>query len=237
MFLTKDEISDLTGRVHPAISAVLRRLYWDEKLSSIDIARAVGVAPSTVCKWMARAGIERRTAGEGSQNAAWKNRGKKREITPEWRANLSAAGRRWGAANAKGTRITPSGYVEYTTGPNKGRSVHRVVMEQRLGRPLASYEVIRFKDQDRGNYELDNLQLMTRAELAAYCRAQEMECGSGCSKINFQQAAKIRRLFLAGDITRRILSERFGISSKQIASILRGEAWVQRSTCGSDRRT
>lgn len=153
----------------------LRRMYCDENLSSVDIGRAVGASPSTVCKWLARAGIERRTPGDGSRDFAWKNKGKKREFTPEWRANLSAAGRRWSAANAKGTRITPNGYVEYTTGPNKGRAVHQTVMEQHIGRPLAANEVVHHKDEDRANNALDNLQLMTRAAHASLHRQLEKQ--------------------------------------------------------------
>lgn len=149
----------------------LRRMYCDEKLSSVDIGLAVGASPSTVCRWLKRAGIPARTPGEGSQNGAWKNRGKKREFTPEWRANLSAAGKRWSDSNAKGTRITSSGYIEYTNGPNKGRAEHQVVMEAHIGRALTDDEVVHHRDEDRANNAIGNLEVMTRAAHTALHQA------------------------------------------------------------------
>jgi hypothetical protein len=69
-----------------------------------------------------------------------------------------------GEATAKGTRITPSGYVEYTRGPHKGRLVHVVMIEQELGRRLAPGEEVHHKDEVRHNNERSNLELLTHAE-------------------------------------------------------------------------
>jgi len=74
---------------------------------------------------------------------------------------------------AKGTSLKPSGYLEVTMGKNKGRSVHCVLMEKHIGRPLRSDEVVHHKDRNRQNNNLDNLQLMTRSEHTALHRRED----------------------------------------------------------------
>lgn len=144
--------------------AELRRMYCDELLSSKDIGRALGVNHGTVCKWLHQAGIAVRSAGQGSRDFAWKNQGKSRTFTDEWKAKLSAAGKHWGEANAKGVCHKAGGYVEYTRGPHKGRSVHVVLMEEHIGRKLHPDEVVHHIDRNRQNNDISNLRLMTRNE-------------------------------------------------------------------------
>lgn len=153
----------------------LQRLYCDEKLSSKDIGARFGVNHSTVCKHLHKYGIPVRSAAQGGKDFAWKNEGKKREFTPEWKANLSAAGKKWGKENASGLSYKTGGYVEYTRGENKGRSVHVVLMEQSIGRKLQRNEVVHHIDHDRQNNELTNLRLMTRAEHSRLHRMEEAE--------------------------------------------------------------
>lgn len=69
--------------------------------------------------------------------------------------------KRWRSAN--GVRISSNGYVEYTTGEHKGRSVHVVAMESRLGRKILKDEVVHHIDNDKMNNDIDNLALMTRS--------------------------------------------------------------------------
>jgi hypothetical protein len=45
-----------------------------------------------------------------------------------------------------------------------GRHEHRVVMEQVLGRPLESHEIVHHKDGDKRNNAPENLEIMTRAQ-------------------------------------------------------------------------
>jgi hypothetical protein len=47
-----------------------------------------------------------------------------------------------------------------------GRHMHRVVAEQKLGRPLLPGEIVHHKDGDKWNNDPSNLEVMTQAEHA-----------------------------------------------------------------------
>jgi len=47
-------------------------------------------------------------------------------------------------------------------------ALYRVLMEEHLGRPLTSNEVVHHRDRDPLNNDLNNLQVMTRAEHCIY---------------------------------------------------------------------
>lgn len=217
-----------TGEQRPT-AAKLRQLYLIRKQSAPEIAAQYGVPAWKIRKWLLAAGITMRTRSEANQLAKPKIsaalKGRKLVFTEEWKANISAAGLRWGEANAKGTRITPAGYVEYTRGPHKGRGVHAVLMEAAIGRALQPGEVVALLDGDRANNAIDNLELMTRSEHIRRQRAAQMDAGAGCCVINRKQADKIRRLHSTEGLSVRALGERFGIGKKQITEILRGTAW------------
>ncbi len=66
----------------------------------------------------------------------------------------------------RGFCIKPSGYLEYTSGKNKFRSIHVVVMEEKIGRKLYSNECVHHIDHNKQNNHINNLQLMTRSEHA-----------------------------------------------------------------------
>jgi hypothetical protein len=90
-------------------------------------------------------------------------RGKSRDFTPQHCENISKARARWADGNAVGVSIKLSGYVYHTRGLHKGRSVHVVKMEARLGRSLLPDEVVHHIDGDKTNNEDKNLALVTRA--------------------------------------------------------------------------
>jgi hypothetical protein len=47
-----------------------------------------------------------------------------------------------------------------------GRHMHRVIVEQKLGRPLLLGEIVHHKDGDKWNNSPENLEVMTQAEHA-----------------------------------------------------------------------
>lgn len=144
----------------------LERLYISEKKSIPDIAEMLSMARSTVRARLIEFGIELRSRKDGVAAVAHKLgaglRGKKRIFTEQWKANLKDSILRSDRVkNAAGRALKPSGYIEYTTGPHKGRSEHVVLMEEHIGRRLSSDEVVHHMDESRSNNVLSNLQLMT----------------------------------------------------------------------------
>ena len=63
-----------------------------------------------------------------------------------------------------------SGFIRdgYQMWPRKGKSTreHRIVMEQHLGRPLTSDELVHHRDHNKRNNHIENLQVMSRADHA-----------------------------------------------------------------------
>ena len=134
-----------------------------------SIAKAgalVGASYSVARRALIEAGVTLRSMKEAAVFIDWANRpinhkGTKR--TPEQRERSRQARLAWSALHAKGVSVKKSGYVEYTTGPHKGRSVHVVMMEERLGRHLRPDECVHHIDDDGTRNTWDNLALVTRS--------------------------------------------------------------------------
>lgn len=133
-----------------------------------EVSEATGVSMSTLRLRFKEAGILRsradgvRMAGEKG-NLGGGLRGKRREFTKEHCNSIRSAKLAWAEVNAAGVSVKPNGYVEYTRGPHKGRLVHVVSMEKRLGRRLQKDEVVHHIDGNRQNNADDNLALCTRS--------------------------------------------------------------------------
>lgn len=134
--------------------------------SSRDLAKQYDLPLSAVRTALIEGGVSLRSSSDGVRLAAPKlgsgTRGRKLHFSAKHRENIAEARRRWSDENARGTSKKPSGYIEFTRGPNKGRGEHVVVMERRLGRRLLPDEVVHHIDRDRSNNAEDNLALMTR---------------------------------------------------------------------------
>lgn len=65
---------------------------------------------------------------------------------------------------ARGWYLNEKGYPRYSSGPNRGRYVHRVKVEQKLGRKLKDDEDVHHKDRDKTNFRLRNLQVLGHRE-------------------------------------------------------------------------
>jgi len=147
-----------------------------------QISKSTGTPLSTVRFRLKRLGILR-TRKEGLMLASSQGRlgghmvGVRRDFTDEHKKAISVGRKRWAEVNSVGTSTKPSGYLEYTRGPHKGRSVHVVKMEKRIGRRLKPNECVHHKDEDRANNKLSNLELMTRSEHARLHRSLEAARG------------------------------------------------------------
>ncbi len=89
--------------------------------------------------------------------------GPRKPHSAESRQKMREAHLRLWDGKAVGVSHKASGYVEHTTGPDKGRSVHVILMEGRLGRRLLADEVVHHIDGNRSNNHINNLALMTRS--------------------------------------------------------------------------
>lgn len=149
--------------------------------SLTEVARDYGVSVSTARHHVLKAGLLRsRTDGVRIAAANGKIgfglRGRSRVFSPTHCENIRAARLSWGENNAAGVSVKPSGYAEYTRGPHKGRSVHVVKMEDRLGRRLLDDEHVHHIDGDKLNNDENNLALITRSgHLRLHRREQRLK--------------------------------------------------------------
>lgn len=146
---------------------------YQSGMSIPEVAANTGKHQSTVRHHLSKAGVLRSRA-DGVRNAASRGRlgcgmrGKTRVFTESHCSAIATAMRRHADQHARGLSAKPSGYVEHTRGEHKGRSQHRVVMEQHIGRKLRGDEHVHHKDGNRSNNDISNLELMTISEHMAH---------------------------------------------------------------------
>lgn len=143
-------------------------------MSLTEISRRTGIPVSTVRSRLVASGVSLRTRAAGVRAAADKGllssrKGVKRKpFSEEWKRAISEGRARWSDANARGYRVTKSGYIELTRGPHKGRMQHVVLMEKKIGRRLHRGECVHHKNGDKQDNRLRNLELMTLSAHAAH---------------------------------------------------------------------
>ena len=150
----------------------LLKKYCSERKSTTEVAREMEICASTIRSRLKQLGVLR-TRAEGIRAAAARGklgihlRGKRRTFSEKWKANIKVSMIRRGELYSKGMSVKPSGYLEYTRGKNKFRSVHVVTVENQIGRRIRKNEVVHHKDQNKLNNDISNLELMTRSEHAS----------------------------------------------------------------------
>jgi hypothetical protein len=149
--------------------SLLRRLYIDEQKSITDIAKMYGYSLSTIRSRLLEHGLLR-SINESLKIARLQGKfPSKRGIaigpmSSATKKKLSLSQFANGERKAKGISLKPAGYFEITRGNNKGKLLHRVIMEQHLGRTLRHDEIVHHKDRNRENNDISNLQVMTKKQ-------------------------------------------------------------------------
>lgn len=128
-----------------------------------EVSEKTGIPRSTLRFRLKKSGVLRARA-EGLRVAAKKGRlskrkGVRRTFSEEWKRNISKAKKGIGSGLSK----KPNGYIEITMGDNKGKGQHRAIMEEHLGRPLESGEVVHHINHNRSDNRLENLEVMSRS--------------------------------------------------------------------------
>jgi hypothetical protein len=135
-------------------------------MTTKEVSVLTGIPRSTVYVRLRRSGI---TRDRKESQALAASKGRKTHIKTGWhhseetKRKMSEAKKKYWEGKSKGVTLKPSGYYEITTGKNKGRSVHVVLMEQKIGRRIYSHECVHHKDGDRSNNDIENLELMTKS--------------------------------------------------------------------------
>jgi hypothetical protein len=145
-----------------------------------DISAKTGIPKSTLRFRFQKAGILR-TRAEGVRLAAIDGKmgrpGPRPPFSDEWRANIAKAKKEAGQLLSDAISIKKNGYAEFTRGKYKGRFVHVVMMELKLGRALLDDECVHHIDGDRVNNSFDNLALLTRSGHSKLHRIQDQLAG------------------------------------------------------------
>lgn len=141
---------------------LMRKLY-ETGMSSTEVAKEVNMTTGSVCYQLKKHNILRSLKSaiciakeKGRMGNA--NRGKK--FSKKWRNKISKA------KTGKGVGLSkkPNGYIEYTFGENKGRTVHVILMENKIGRKLNQNECVHHINHNRSDNRIKNLKLMNRSE-------------------------------------------------------------------------
>jgi hypothetical protein len=159
--------------MQPIDKEYLERLYVAETKSIPDIAKITGLTISTARNRLIDFGIPLRSRADGIKAVSHKLGvhliGKRRPHSEDTKRKMSLGHQQSSRVkSAAGVSLRPNGYLEYTTGEHKGRSVHVVEMEKIIGRRITENEVVHHKDENKTNNDPDNLELMTRAEHARH---------------------------------------------------------------------
>lgn len=173
------------------IQQILYKKYVVEKKSINDISKFMNYSYNKTRKLLIENGIPMRSAVEGRRTKSSINKYRKSAInrglgkespSMEMIEKIRKKALKRSELKALGVRIKTSGYYEITKGENKGRNLHTVIMEMKLGRPLMSDECVHHIDEDKSNNSIDNLALVTKKGHARLHRFIDDKTGNNRSR-------------------------------------------------------
>jgi len=142
---------------------------YESGMSIPEVSEKTGIAQSTLRSRFkarnilrSRADAIRISAKNGKLGGG--TRGKKREMTSEWKENLRKAALNRGDRDAKGISLKPSGYIEHTRGEHKGKMQHIVIMQEYIGRQLNVDECVHHINGNKQDNRIENLKLMKKKD-------------------------------------------------------------------------
>lgn len=190
-----------SGSIDYKDAETLRRLYYDEELSTNDIAELAGVTGGTIRNWMERHGIERRDRYDA---AGMKNR-------VEW-ANFYV--------DKDGYEVWQSAYQ----GTTDRATVHNLLLIAEGEDPHDVYS-----DGTEGHHRISipwlntpcNVELLTVGQHRSHHSRGERHHKS---KLSDEDVREIRRLSDQG-LNSFEVAERFDVSPSMVRYISRGERW------------
>jgi len=108
----------------------------------------------------------------------------------------------------------------------KRRSVHRFLCEAFHGEPSPGMEC-NHKDGDKLNNAKDNLEWSTKRQNAQHAMRLGLwgKRGPATAKLTPDQVNEIRDIALNGNVPRRKLAAKFGVSRSSIDRVASGETW------------
>jgi hypothetical protein len=139
-------------------------------MSIPEVSRVTGVPRSNLWRMFKTKGILRSRV-EGVRLAEKKGLIPRTGNTKprEWGTRMKSSEShlaRWEGV-AVGFCLKKNGYVEFTRGLHKGRYVHVVIMEEKIGRKIRKGELVHHCDYNRSNNHESNLILMSRSSHAS----------------------------------------------------------------------
>ena len=164
----------------PEVIGEMEILYLRDGLSVHAVSVAMDIGTATVAKLFRRYGIQRRGhKGAGRIAGPIISKKSKGRDVPHRPKGVCPDGLRR-AANARsaacsGKRISTNGYITFINGDKKGATLHRLVVEEAIGRKLLREEIVHHIDGDRLNNTPSNLMIMSSSEHARLHRRQEAE--------------------------------------------------------------